>query len=674
MPLYVEPLVDFPVGSVVPVGTFDRLRNAWVGLPNGRVIKVLSASASLDVTGAGTPSSPSELAALGIDPAEQQALAGLYAAGQIVWRARLSHWSDVAFAYPLRPTSDLETLAPQVPLPRPGDDLKVDAPFRAYPGGEVEVDNQILGQRLPILGTPFSLAYRSDRAPGRRAPYAVDIPASGATVPSALQQIALTMNVAGVEVRQALGNATGQSYHFEWDGRDRFGRPVPASQLLQTKISYQYPGTYSTPPPSLDPAFAASGPMTLTPLATRFGHLVSRESATPIGALDAQGAYGLGGWSLSAHHHYDPNAKILYLGTGDRRTLDADNRPLVLTRVAGNGGPGFAGDGGPARSALLSGAGGLATTPDGGLLVADPNNCRIRKIDRLGNIATVAGRGCDPAATINAEGMAATDAVFLAPMKAISGPDGSLFVLDVGRRRVWRVDAEGKLHLFAGNGELGHSGDGLPATDAALGPSNTRSPAASTLPCRQMAACSSPAHPGFLLRRVRVDGVIEQRTRRPSGPAITSRACCPASPTAPGPSSSTSTWWKPGASPSGPTARCTSSWPTASARSSRPSCAPACWRAAPPAARLPGLRRRWQVRLGRPVLRSRAGGRRSRRHALRRRQLERSRHPAPGSGPRGDHGRRRRPQSPQRRRRAVHPGRAGFARGVALSGMAARST
>jgi hypothetical protein len=61
--------------------------------------------------------------------------------------------------------------------------------------------------------------------------------------------------------------------------------------------------------------------------------------------------------------------------------------------VAGDGTPGFSGDGGPATAAQLSGGFSVAATPDGGFLIADTNNLRIRRVSPTGTITTVAGDG-----------------------------------------------------------------------------------------------------------------------------------------------------------------------------------------------------------------------------------------------------------------------------------------
>lgn len=56
VPIYVENVLGFSPGMIVPVGYFDRAKNVWIPVPNGRVFTIVGITAgqpSLDVTGAG---------------------------------------------------------------------------------------------------------------------------------------------------------------------------------------------------------------------------------------------------------------------------------------------------------------------------------------------------------------------------------------------------------------------------------------------------------------------------------------------------------------------------------------------------------------------------------------------------------------------------------------------
>ena len=54
-----------------------------------------------------------------------------------------------------------------------------------------------------MVGTPFGLQYQSDRVPGRKSAYDVDIPLSGATLPGPVVQIELEVQIAGRFFRQS---------------------------------------------------------------------------------------------------------------------------------------------------------------------------------------------------------------------------------------------------------------------------------------------------------------------------------------------------------------------------------------------------------------------------------------------------------------------------------------
>ena len=83
---------------------------------------------------------------------------------------------------------------------------------------------------------------------------------------------------------------------------------------------------------------------------------------------------------------------------------------------------------------------------------------RLSNLDR-GLIITIAGSG-------QHEGIPACEADAGWPMGIVRRPDGDLIVVDYQWNRLWRIDREGILHAFAGDGIPGHSGDGCPASEA----------------------------------------------------------------------------------------------------------------------------------------------------------------------------------------------------------------
>ena len=100
----------------------------------------------------------------------------------------------------------------------------------------------------------------------------------------------------------------------------------------------------------------------------------------------------------------DASGNAFFTLGGQNIVLKLDSNG-VLTLVAGNGTPGFSGDGGPATDAQLNAPRGIALDGNGSLYIADIGNARIRKVQN-GVISTIAGGG-----TQTADNIPATDAL-----------------------------------------------------------------------------------------------------------------------------------------------------------------------------------------------------------------------------------------------------------------------
>jgi NHL repeat len=71
----------------------------------------------------------------------------------------------------------------------------------------------------------------------------------------------------------------------------------------------------------------------------------------------------------------------------------SDGQSGTITTIAGNGTPGFTGDGASAIFAEMRGPSSVAADASGNILVADSGNYRIRRVATTGNMSTVAGNG-----------------------------------------------------------------------------------------------------------------------------------------------------------------------------------------------------------------------------------------------------------------------------------------
>ena len=137
----------------------------------------------------------------------------------------------------------------------------------------------------------------------------------------------------------------------------------------------------------------------------------------------------------------------------------------VITTVAGTGQRGFSGDGGPAAQAQLFAPVGLALDGAGNLYIADRLNARIRRVDLSGVITTIVGTG---ERSFGGDGGPATEATMSSPWGLALDGMGNLYIADRFDHRIRRVDPSGTITTVAGTGERGSGGDGGPATEAQL--------------------------------------------------------------------------------------------------------------------------------------------------------------------------------------------------------------
>ena len=107
----------------------------------------------------------------------------------------------------------------------------------------------------------------------------------------------------------------------------------------------------------------------------------------------------------------------------------------AVTTLAGTGTAGYSGDGGPAASAQLFEAHGIAVDTDGNVYIADGGNFRVRKVDTSGIITTVAGGGTKNAA----DGLPATSVKF-SPQDVAVDSSGNLYI---SAGSIWKVSLSG---------------------------------------------------------------------------------------------------------------------------------------------------------------------------------------------------------------------------------------
>ena len=137
-----------------------------------------------------------------------------------------------------------------------------------------------------------------------------------------------------------------------------------------------------------------------------------------------------------------------------------------ISTFAGNGTQGYSGDGGPATAAQINNPFGLVRGPDGALWFCEYTGHRIRKVTPDGKIQTMAGTSKNG---YSGDGGPALQATFNLPHEIRFDKEGNYFIADMVNNAIRRVDAKtGIITTFAGTGQAGYSGDGGPANKAQL--------------------------------------------------------------------------------------------------------------------------------------------------------------------------------------------------------------
>jgi sugar lactone lactonase YvrE len=133
--------------------------------------------------------------------------------------------------------------------------------------------------------------------------------------------------------------------------------------------------------------------------------------------------------------------------------VDVTGTPVIYT-AAGNGTPGFSGDGGAANKAALKMPTGVGEDVAGNVYFSDTGNNRIRMVASAssGVIQTVAGDGHDG---FGGDGGPATRARLSHPSGIVIDKLGRLFIADTGNNRIRKVTSSGTISTYAGGGHRG---------------------------------------------------------------------------------------------------------------------------------------------------------------------------------------------------------------------------
>ncbi len=493
VPVYLDNFLDFEVGEPIPVGSYDRSQGAWVPETDGVVVEILSVTdglAVIDATGDGIADDDATLAELGVDEEERRMIAargpGVY------WRVAPTHFSVWDFNWPFR-------------LPEDWIDaflafLGLDGFFEdtCHPGSEIRVERRALGEDIPIVGTPFTLHYASDRQLGFTDGRTMRMQVTPDVVPASLIRVEVELHVAGRVYRETVDPDPNAVVEITWDGFDAYGRRYQGPAAYLVRVGFVYPAIYRGADrapsrgdlPNLDRRrFGLEGDFDLEANRTRREFTLWRNVRGNLQLDDARVA-GMLGLTLNAEHRFESLGGTILEGSGGRRTASA--YPLIIDRIApelslrllnvsgvatdgnviylaaehqiwriedgvttsfaGNGTAGSDGDGGPAVDATITNPSNLAIGPDGSVYFGSADGAftnsdyRIRRVRPDGVIEHVAGNGTRGPVIFDGEGMLATDASIQAVTELVVDRDGAVYFVNAsGGSEILVVSTDGRI-------------------------------------------------------------------------------------------------------------------------------------------------------------------------------------------------------------------------------------
>jgi len=191
---------------------------------------------------------------------------------------------------------------------------------------------------------------------------------------------------------------------------------------------------------------------------------------TTVAGNGTSGFSGDGGQATNAQLKVPYDAKFdvygnLYIADNFNYRIRLVNTLGIITTIAGDGIPGYIGDGGQATATELQNPNGIAFDSFGNLYIADASENRVRKVNTAGIITTICGNG-----TIgySGDGGQATAAELNAPVGIAFDIYGNLYISDNTNNRIRMVNSSGIINTVVGNGTCGYNGDGGLASSAKI--------------------------------------------------------------------------------------------------------------------------------------------------------------------------------------------------------------
>jgi streptogramin lyase len=165
------------------------------------------------------------------------------------------------------------------------------------------------------------------------------------------------------------------------------------------------------------------------------------------------------------HDVFVDSSGNLYIADFNNYRIRKVNTSGIISTVAGNGTPGYGGEGGPATSAQLNYIQSVAVDSSGNIYIVNQGNNRVLKVDTSGTISRFAGTG---AGGYSGDGGLASSAQLNGPWGVAVDSSGNVYIAEQGNHIIRKVNTSGIISTVVGTGTAGYSGDNGPATSAML--------------------------------------------------------------------------------------------------------------------------------------------------------------------------------------------------------------
>ncbi|MBK7367063.1 MAG: hypothetical protein IPJ04_03900 [Candidatus Eisenbacteria bacterium] len=453
---YVREFLGARVGTAVPSGSYDFTTGQWVPSEDGLIVRIKGRGRSLANIDSDTLAASNDSlrnVALGFTEDEVELITNEYEVGALLWRVRLTHFSphDYNFNRAVMAAAHAQG---------PGSVASMGT-LLTDPGMTcacvIENENRVFGEEIPIVGTPYSLHYRSSRQPGDVAMRWLHIPLTGSASSAELVRVHVTVDVAGRRFSHSFSRAeAGAPWEFkEWDGTDAYGRLVVGSVTATVRRGYEFKerwaiqtggsggNSFGSGARSSSTAWPSSGDRDV-------GRILWTTQQVSIG-VPSMAAAGLGGWTISPHHIYDPNGMgMKYRGDGTMQR-GAAQFP-VIRALAGDGYPSSGGTRPPTNGDPTDGRispADLAVTADGAVCFTDAGTHTVGRVSENGIYTPLAGTG-SASATPAGAGEVATDVKLSTPDGLTLSADGTLYFADAAHKRIYKI-VNGRLWRVAGS-------------------------------------------------------------------------------------------------------------------------------------------------------------------------------------------------------------------------------